>query len=69
LLSLFILLINFPYPIRPQFENALRKHNHLGLLHALLLALAKAGKLDDAKEGARGVMRERRNEREGGVNM
>ena len=43
-----------------QFENSLRRHNHLGLLHALLLVLAKAGKLEGAKEGARGVMRERR---------
>jgi len=42
------------------FENSLRKHNHLGFLHALLLALAKAGKLDTAKEGAKTSMKERR---------
>lgn len=28
-----------------QFENALRRHNHLGLIHALLAALAKAGQV------------------------
>jgi Ubiquitin carboxyl-terminal hydrolases len=39
-------------PLYIQFENSLRRHNHLGLLHALLLGLAKAGKLDAAKEGA-----------------
>jgi len=49
------------------FENALRRHNHLGFLHALLLALAKAGKLDEVKEGARGVMRDRRREQASGV--
>jgi ubiquitin carboxyl-terminal hydrolase L5 len=42
------------------FENSLRRHNHLGLLHAFLLALAKAGKLEAAKEGAKSVMKERR---------
>lgn len=35
--------------ITGQFENALRKHNHLGLVHGLVLALAKAGKLGPAK--------------------
>jgi ubiquitin carboxyl-terminal hydrolase L5 len=43
-----------------QFENSLRRHNHLGLLHAFLLALAQAGKLEAAKEGAKSVMKERR---------
>ncbi|KIM72657.1 hypothetical protein PILCRDRAFT_93377 [Piloderma croceum F 1598] len=42
------------------FKNSLRRHNHLGLLHALLLGLAKAGKLDAAKEGMKKTMRERR---------
>ncbi|KII91986.1 hypothetical protein PLICRDRAFT_36752 [Plicaturopsis crispa FD-325 SS-3] len=41
------------------FENSLRKHNHLGLVHALVLALAKAGKLDAAKESAKKVMQQR----------
>jgi len=43
-----------------QFENSLRRHNHLGFLHALLLGLAKAGKLDAAKDGAKKAIRERR---------
>ncbi|KIM79030.1 hypothetical protein PILCRDRAFT_10691 [Piloderma croceum F 1598] len=42
------------------FENSLRRHNHLGLLHTLLLGLAKVGKLDAVKEGAKKTMRERR---------
>jgi len=42
------------------FENSLRKHNHLGLIHALLLGLAKSGGLDGAREDARKAMRERR---------
>lgn len=41
------------------FENSLRKHNHLGLAHGLLQALAKAGRLDGAVEGAKKVMSER----------
>jgi ubiquitin carboxyl-terminal hydrolase L5 len=40
------------------------------LLHALLLALAKAGKLDAAKETARNRMKERRQRpKEGGISM
>jgi ubiquitin carboxyl-terminal hydrolase L5 len=42
-----------------QFENSLRRHNHLGFLHALCLALAKGGKLEPAKEEAKKVMKER----------
>jgi len=42
-----------------QFENSLRRHNHIGLVHALLLALAKAGRLQPGMENARKVMRER----------
>jgi len=41
------------------FENSLRRHNHVGLVHALLETLAKAGRLDEAKEGAKKVMAER----------
>ncbi|KAF9219605.1 cysteine proteinase [Gyrodon lividus] len=41
------------------FENSLRRHNHIGLVHALLLGLAKAGQLQPATENARQVMRER----------
>ena len=43
-----------------KFENSLRKHNHLGMMHALLLALAKAGRLDAVAEGAKKTMVERR---------
>lgn len=43
-----------------QFENSLRQHNHIGFIHALLTALAKAGKLDEAKESAKKAMAERR---------
>jgi ubiquitin carboxyl-terminal hydrolase L5 len=43
----------------PQFDNSLRRHNHVGLMHALLVALAKAGKLESAKEGAKATMKER----------
>ncbi|KAI0344532.1 ubiquitin-specific protease [Trametopsis cervina] len=42
------------------FENSLRRHNHIGLIHGLLKALAKAGKLNDAKSGAKKVLQERR---------
>ncbi|KAF8170287.1 ubiquitin carboxyl-terminal hydrolase [Mycena galopus ATCC 62051] len=41
------------------FENSLRRHNHVGLVHALVGALAKAGKLDSCKESAKKVMKER----------
>lgn len=43
-----------------QFENSLRRHNHIGFIHALLLALAKGGKLNEAKEKAKTALRERR---------
>lgn len=43
-----------------QFENALRRHNHTGLTHALLKLLAKTNKLGTAKEGAKTKMTERR---------
>lgn len=42
-----------------QFENSLRRHNYFGLMHALLLALAKAGKLAPAQENAKKLMAER----------
>ena len=42
-----------------QFENSLRRHNHVGLVHALLLALAKADKLSDAQESAKKLMEDR----------
>ncbi|KAG9316196.1 hypothetical protein JVU11DRAFT_2221 [Chiua virens] len=41
------------------FENSLRRHNHIGLIHALLVALAKAGQLSSATENATNAMRER----------
>jgi ubiquitin carboxyl-terminal hydrolase L5 len=42
-----------------QFENSLRRHNHVGLVHALLASMAKAGVLNRAQEGAQKVMQER----------
>ncbi|KZV91001.1 cysteine proteinase [Exidia glandulosa HHB12029] len=42
------------------FENALRKANHLPLIHALVGALAKSGGLDAAVAGAKEKMRQRR---------
>lgn len=51
-----------------QFENSLRRHNHFGLIHALLLALAKGGLLDGAKESAKKALAERR-AKQGGVDM
>ncbi|KAI6044661.1 hypothetical protein EDC04DRAFT_2865858 [Pisolithus marmoratus] len=41
------------------FENSLRRHNHIGLAHAALLALEKAGLLQPAIENARKVAKER----------
>ncbi|KAH9979089.1 hypothetical protein BGW80DRAFT_1435352 [Lactifluus volemus] len=45
------------------FENSLRRHNYVGLIHSLTLALAKAGRLDAATDGARSAMRKRIEER------
>ncbi|KAG9019051.1 hypothetical protein FRB90_007007 [Tulasnella sp. 427] len=44
------------------FENALRRHNHLGLIHSLLLGLAKASPTGyrDAMENAKTRLKERR---------
>ncbi|KAK1225290.1 hypothetical protein PQX77_011809 [Marasmius sp. AFHP31] len=41
------------------FENSLRRHNHVGLLHGLLVALAKAGRLGPAKETAKSIMKDK----------
>ncbi|TDL16672.1 hypothetical protein BD410DRAFT_901862 [Rickenella mellea] len=41
------------------FENSLRRHNHVGLVHALTLALAKSGRLEAAAQQARVKMTER----------
>lgn len=49
--------------MRRQFENSLRRHNHIGLIHALLTALAKAGRLEGAKEQAKKALAERRAKR------
>jgi len=49
----------FTYYDLPQFENSLRRHNYVGMIHSLALALAKAGRLDAAAEGARTAMRKR----------
>lgn len=51
-----------------QFENSLRQHNHFGLIHGLLLALAKGGQLEAAKENAKKALAERRAKR-GGADM
>ncbi|KAG8898636.1 hypothetical protein FRB99_007246 [Tulasnella sp. 403] len=42
------------------FENSLRRHNHLGLIHSLLLGLAQAGGLEQAITGAKVKYKERR---------
>ena len=42
-----------------QFENSLRRHNHVGLIHALALALAKAGRLTAVTEQAKAKLKER----------
>jgi ubiquitin carboxyl-terminal hydrolase L5 len=47
----------------PQFETSLRRHNYVGMIHSLALALAKAGRLDAAADGARTTMRKRIEER------
>lgn len=47
----------------PQFENSLRRHNYVGMIHSLALALAKAGRLDAAADGAQTAMRKRIKER------
>ncbi|KAG6859200.1 hypothetical protein C0993_004300, partial [Termitomyces sp. T159_Od127] len=41
------------------FENSLRRHNHVGLIHALLVALAKGGKLSSAEAMAKTTMQAR----------
>ncbi|KAG5351871.1 Ubiquitin carboxyl-terminal hydrolase isozyme L5 [Termitomyces sp. J132] len=41
------------------FENSLRSHNHVGLIHALLVALAKGGKLSSAEAMAKTIMQAR----------
>jgi len=48
------------------FENSLRRHNHVGLVHALILALAKSGQLDSAKQGAEVKLQERIAKRKAG---
>ncbi|KZT65964.1 cysteine proteinase [Daedalea quercina L-15889] len=51
---------------RWNFENSLRRHNYVGLIHALLVALAKSGKLNAAKEGAKKALQERIEKRKKG---
>ncbi|KAF5326613.1 hypothetical protein D9611_000080 [Ephemerocybe angulata] len=41
------------------FENSLRKHNHVGLVHALLMVMAKSGKLSEAEAKAKEAMKTR----------
>ncbi|KAH9941025.1 hypothetical protein B0H21DRAFT_558151 [Amylocystis lapponica] len=56
---------------RWNFENSLRRHNYLGLIHALLAALAKSGRLAAAQDGAKKAMQERiaRRKEKGGSSM
>jgi ubiquitin carboxyl-terminal hydrolase L5 len=42
-----------------QFENSLRRHNHVGLIHGLLTSLAKSGKLSQAEAKAKEAMKKR----------
>jgi ubiquitin carboxyl-terminal hydrolase L5 len=42
-----------------QFENSLRRHNDVGLVHALLLGLAKGGRLSSAQEEAKKMLQAR----------
>ena len=42
-----------------QFDNTMRRHNHLGLVHALLVELAQAGKLEDATAESKKALKER----------
>jgi len=44
---------------RWKLENSLRRQNHLSTIHALLLAMAGAGKLDGAIENAKLKMKDR----------
>ncbi|GAA5869102.1 hypothetical protein JCM8547_008698 [Rhodosporidiobolus lusitaniae] len=46
-----------------EVENTLRRHNYIGLVHALLLELAKQGKLKEQVEGAKEKMKQRVEER------
>lgn len=57
--SLFLLWNIYWALICIQFENSLRRHNHVGLVHALVAAMAKAGTLDGAREKAKTVMKGR----------
>ncbi|TFK25557.1 ubiquitin-specific protease [Coprinopsis marcescibilis] len=41
------------------FENSLRRHNHVGLVHGLLAALASVGKLSQAEAKAKDTMKQR----------
>ncbi|KAI0790714.1 ubiquitin carboxyl-terminal hydrolase [Abortiporus biennis] len=45
------------------FENSLRRHNYFGFIHGLLLALAKGGKLESAKQSATKTLSERKAKR------
>ncbi len=52
-------VVIFSYYDPSQFENSLRRHNYVGMIHSLTLALAKAGRLDAAADGARTAMTKR----------
>jgi len=47
------------------FDNSIRRHNHLGLIHALLYGLAETGGLDQAVEGAKVRYKELKKKEEG----
>ncbi|SCV71353.1 BQ2448_2941 [Microbotryum intermedium] len=46
-----------------EVENELRRHNYVGLIHALLLELARKGELTPAIEGAKKTMQKKVEER------
>jgi len=42
------------------FENSVRSHNHLGLIHALLVGLAQSGGMEKATAAAKAKFQERK---------
>ena len=53
----WVRLLTFP---AAQFENSLRRHNHIGLAYGLLYALASVGALDEATTMAKEKLKLRR---------
>ncbi|GAA6024410.1 hypothetical protein JCM11491_003545 [Sporobolomyces phaffii] len=46
-----------------EVENSLRRHNHVGLVHAVLVEMAKQGELDKRIDEAKAVMKKKVEER------